>query len=404
MTGANGYLGRFLCLDWLERLAETGGTLICLARGADPVAARQRIEAAIDSGDAELSAHFRALADKHLEVFVGDVGAANLGLDTPTWNRLTQSVDLIVHVAAMVNHVLPYSQLFGPNVVGTAEIIKSAITKRLKPVNYISTVAVTALPDGSFVGEDVDVRVASPSRSLDSSYASGYATSKWAGEVLLREAHDLCELQVAVFRSDMILAHSRYSGQVNVTDMFTRLVLSLVATGIAPRSFYQLDADGNRQRAHYDGLPADFTAEAITTLGGRIAGTAKGFRTYNVLNTHDDGISLDTFVDWLVADGQKIDRIDDYGAWLTKFEAAMKALPENQRKYSVLPLLSAYARPAAPMPKTKMPAEKFRAAVQSAGIGNAKDVPHLDEALINKYVTDLQQLGLLEAPAGAYVA
>jgi len=32
----------------------------------------------------------------------------------------------------------------------------------------------------------------------------------------------------------MILAHSRYCGQVNVTDMFTRLVLSLVATGIAP--------------------------------------------------------------------------------------------------------------------------------------------------------------------------
>ena len=192
LTGANGYLGRFLCLEWLERLAQVDGTLICLARGADPIAARQRIEAAIDSGDAELSAHFRALADKHLEVLVGDVGAANLGVDVPTWNRLAQAVDLIVHVAAMVNHVLPYSQLFGPNVVGTAEIIKLAITKRLKPVDYISTVAVTALPDGSFVGEDVDVRAASPSRSLATSYAGGYATSKWAGEVLLREAHDLC--------------------------------------------------------------------------------------------------------------------------------------------------------------------------------------------------------------------
>ena len=58
LTGANGYLGRFLCLDWLQRLAETGGRLICLARGADPIAARHRIEAAIDSGDAELSAHY----------------------------------------------------------------------------------------------------------------------------------------------------------------------------------------------------------------------------------------------------------------------------------------------------------------------------------------------------------
>ncbi|WP_280446228.1 hypothetical protein, partial [Nocardia brasiliensis] len=38
---------------------------------------------------------------------------------------------------------------------------------------------------------------------------------------------------VAVFRSDMILAHSRFAGQLNVSDMFTRLVLSVLATGVA---------------------------------------------------------------------------------------------------------------------------------------------------------------------------
>lgn len=83
--------------------------------------------------------------------------------------------------------------------------------------------------------------------------------------------------------------------------MFTRLLLSIVATGLAPRSFYRLDADGNRQRAHYDGLPADFTADAVTTLG---AGATTGYHTYNVLNTHDDGISLDLIVDWLIESGR----------------------------------------------------------------------------------------------------
>ena len=297
------------------------------------------------------------------------------------------------------SHVLPYSQLFGPNVVGTAEIVKLAISKRLKPINYISTVAVTALPDGSFIGEDVDVRSASPSRSLDKSYASGYATSKWAGEVLLREAHDLCGVPVAVFRSDMILAHSQFAGQLNVPDMFTRLILSLVATGIAPRSFYALDASGNPRRAHYDGLPADFTAEAITTLGGR---TREGYHTYNVLNTHDDGVSLDTFVDWLIADGHKIERIDDYDQWLAGFTTAMKSLPDNQRKSSLLPLMSAYAKPGQPTQGTGIPAEKFRAAVRSAGIGSAGDVPHVTRALIDKYVADLERLGLLRTRAGAH--
>jgi fatty acid CoA ligase FadD9 len=36
-----------------------------------------------------------------------------------------------------------------------------------------------------------------------------------------------------------------------------RLLLSLVATGIASGSFCELDPDGKRQRAHYDGLAVD---------------------------------------------------------------------------------------------------------------------------------------------------
>ena len=104
-------------------------------------------------------------------------------------------------------------------------------------------------------------------RPVDDSYANGYGNSKWAGEVLLREANDLCGLPVSVFRCDMILADTTYAGQLNLPDMFTRMMFSLVATGIAPKSFYELDAEGNRQAAHYDGLPVEFIAEAIDTLG-----------------------------------------------------------------------------------------------------------------------------------------
>ena len=100
----------------------------------------------------------------------------------------------------------------------------------------------------SAFAEDADIREISPTRTVDGSFANGYGNSKWAGEVLLREAHDLCGLPVAVFRSGMIMADPTYAGQLNVSDMVTRMVLSMVATGLAPASFYQLDADGNRQR------------------------------------------------------------------------------------------------------------------------------------------------------------
>jgi fatty acid CoA ligase FadD9 len=405
LTGANGYLGRFLTLEWLERLAETGGRLICIVRGTDADAAAKRLEDVFQSGDSQLIQRFRDLAADHLEVIAGDIGEPNLGLDQATWRRLAQSVDLIVHSAALVNHVLPYEQLFGPNVVGTAELIRLAITTRIKPVIYMSTVAVAMSVGKSAPAnfeEDGDIRTVSPVRPVDASYANGYANSKWAGEVLLREAYDLCGVPVAVFRSDMILAHSRYAGQLNVPDAFTRLIFSLLATGIAPFSFYETDDRGNRADAHYDGLPADFVAEAVTTLGEQTATEATKdaknfavFRSFDVMNPHDDGISQDVFVDWLIDAGNDIQRIDGYDEWLGRFETALRALPDKQRQQSVLPLLDAYRKPQKPLCGAPAPTDEFRGAVRAAKIGADKDIPHLSAALIDKYVSDLELLGLV---------
>ncbi|MBF6339092.1 carboxylic acid reductase [Nocardia abscessus] len=392
LTGANGYLGRFLCLEWLRRMHDSGGTLVCLVRGSDADAARKRLDSAFDSGDPTLIQEYRELAAAHLEVIPGDIGEPNLGLDDQTWRRLAERVDLIVHPAALVNHVLPYRQLFGPNVVGTAELIRLALTTRLKPFTYLSTVAVASQIDPAVFTEDGDIRAISPVRAVDDSYANGYGNSKWAGEVLLREANDLCGLPVAVFRSDMILADSRYAGQLNVPDMFTRLLLSLMATGIAPFSFYRTDADGKRSRAHYDGLPVDFTAAAITVLG---AAAETGFRSFDVLNPHDDGRSLDEFVEWLIAAGHRIERIADYDEWFTRFETALRTLPERQRQASVLPLLHAYRRPAPPVRGSVLSADKFRAAVGAVKIGVDHDIPQISQHLIEKYATDLKLRGLL---------
>ncbi|MBF6413996.1 carboxylic acid reductase [Nocardia cyriacigeorgica] len=389
ITGANGYLGRWLCLRWLERMAAVGGRVLCVVRGKDIDSARRRLEAAFDSGDPELLRRYRELARDHLEVIAGDISAPRLGLGEAAWQELARRVDRIVHCAALVNHVLPYAQLFGPNVVGTAEMIRLALTHRLKPVTYLSTVAVAADVDRTVFTEGGDIRAGSPVRGNGAGYATGYGNSKWAGEVLLREAHDLCGLPVAVFRSDMVLAHPHYRGQLNVPDMFTRLLIGLAATGVAPASFYR---GGRGARAHYDGLPADFTAEAITVLGGAVDG---GHHSFHVLNPHDDGISLDTVVDWLIAAGVAIERVDDYAEWLARFEAALRALPEPQRSASVLPLLHAFARPAPAIAGSAIPATEFRAAVRAAELGADADIPHLSAELITKYVGDLRLHGLI---------
>nr|WP_245836121.1 non-ribosomal peptide synthetase [Mycobacterium rhizamassiliense] len=398
LTGATGFLGRYLVLEWLRRMELTNGTVICLVRADSDEQARARLDKTFDSGDPELLRLYEELAEDHLRVVAGDKAEPNLGLDEQSWQALADTVDLIVDSAALVNGVLPYSELFVPNVVGTAELIRIALTTKLKSFVYVSTANVGDRVEPSAFTEDADVRDISPTRVNDGSYVNGYGNSKWAGEVLLREANDLCGLPVGVFRCDMILADTSFAGQLNMSDMFTRMVLSLLATGVAPASFYLRDDEGNRQRAHFDGLPVEFVAEAIATLGVEAVG---GFETYHVMNPHDDGIGFDEFVDWVMGAGYPVERIDDFGEWLEQFETRLRALPDRLRRQSVLQVLElrlhnlTHVDAFTPTNGSFASTDRFRAAVQDAKIGADHDIPHVTAPVILKYVTDLQLLGLL---------
>ncbi|MDQ0930745.1 fatty acid CoA ligase FadD9 [Streptomyces turgidiscabies] len=381
LTGASGYLGRFLVLEWLERLEPAGGKLTVLVRGKDAGAARKRLTDAFgeDSEPARLLS--TAHDEQRLEVLAGDIAEPSLGLTATDWDRLAEEVDLIVHAGAMVNHVLPYQHLFEANVVGTAELVRLALTTRLKSFTFLSSVAVAHALPGTPLDEDSDIREALPAQPVDDGYAGGYATSKWAGEVLLREAHDRCGLPVTVFRSNMILAHRRYAGQLNVPDMFSRLLYSILATGVAPRSFYQGESPA---RAHYDGLPVDFTAEAVVTLGSNTSGC----HTFSLVNPHDDGVSLDTFVTWLIEDGHPIERIPSYDDWLLRLESALRALPEERRRHSVLPLLHGFREPEPVVAGSALPSKRFQTAIHGGG----QEIPQLSVELIRRYAADLGAL------------
>jgi fatty acid CoA ligase FadD9 len=176
--------------------------------------------------------------------------------------------------------------------------------------------------------------------------------------------------------------------QLNVPDIFTRLLLSVLLTGIAPESFY-LDGE---PRPHYDGLPVDFIASATTRFGAHVT---PGFHTYNVVNPHDDGISMDTFIDWLDEEGYPIQRVADYDDWIMRLETAMRALPDNIRQHTLTNLVTAFCAPGVPVRGSAFSADRFRLAVQATDTGTRRDIPHVSRGLILKYATDLQELGLI---------
>jgi fatty acid CoA ligase FadD9 len=172
--------------------------------------------------------------------------------------------------------------------------------------------------------------------------------------------------------------------------MFTRMLYSIATTELAPASFYEPGPDGKRAHAHYDGLPVDFIAGAMIGIGAR---GQPGIHTYNVVNHHhDDGISLDSVVDWIESAGYAVERVRDHAGWLKRFETKLNALTEAQRQHSSIAILGMFKQPY-PASEAPIGCEHFIAAVRELPIG--PDVPHLDEAYIHKYLDDMRRLGLL---------
>lgn len=387
LTGANGFLGRFVCLAWLEKLAAINGTVICLIRATDNASARSRLDKVFSGLDLDLESRYNKLAADHLEVVAGEVGEERMGLGKDDYRRLAQRVDRVVHVAALVNHRFSYADLFGSNVLGTAEIIRFSLTASKKSIDFISSIAVYPLLDTREVSnEDSPL---SDTIILSDEYASGYGASKWAGEHLLQQAHRQYGLAVNVFRGDMMLPHQLYKGQANTADMFIRLIYSIIHTGLAPYSFFPLSDDGTKVSAHYDGLPVDIVAQCV--VGADNSQTE--YRTYNIENYHrNDGISLDSFVDWVEAAGYPVSRNMDYQAWFKAFKQAHGQLAENQQQHSVLEIIDAFSTPQS-TEMGPMECDRFRQLVD--GLLSGSELPHLSQSYIKKCLQDMSVLNLI---------
>lgn len=74
-----------------------------------------------------------------------------------------------------------------------------------------------------------------------------------------------------------------------------------------------------------------------------------------------------------------------------RFETAMGALPERQRAQSVLTVLDVYREPMLAIAGSPVPGAQFQSAVEHSG----RAIPHVSQQLIEKYLADLAQIGVL---------
>ncbi|BDA45159.1 Carboxylic acid reductase [Coccomyxa sp. Obi] len=392
LTGANGFLGRFLLLQLLERVADkANGRVIAVVRGSSDENAAQRLRTAYESVDADLMDTFDALSSGRLTVYAGDLAKPQFGLEDAVWAQLSSEVDTILHNGALVNHAFTYEQLFEPNVLGSVEVMRLALNQRKKALGFLSTVGVVAgLDHPEAVLESEDGPSLCSEHPGDGGYAVGYGCSKWAVEVLLKELHEAHGIPVTMFRCGMILSHSRFVGQINPTDFFTRLLCSIVYTGMAPKTFYA-EPRGNQE--HFDGLPVDFVSKIITTTA---LAERSGISTYHVVNPHwDDKVSLDAIVNWVESSGYKLQRFEDYGEWFRKFKVSLENLERPLQANSSLPIIHQWEKPLSQTPDLKFDAAQLRKKAQEL---TKKDIPSLDEAFVRQNLRHLAALKLISPP------
>ncbi|KTD50907.1 thioester reductase domain-containing protein [Legionella quateirensis] len=393
LTGANGYLGRFLALALLERLSINGGTLICFVRAQDDIQARDRMLHCFQHSESTLKDRFSQLAQKHLIVYAADLTSPNFGLSDEIYNLLATEVDMVLHNGALVNHVFSYEQLFETNVMGTVEVIRFAIKNKLKRISFISSVAVSrGLHDRSIILETEDIRKQWPIRYNGRSYAEGYATSKWAGEVLLKNFSEEFNLPVHIFRCGMILAHSTYSGEINAEDFFTRLIAGLIITGIAPDSFYQV-ANEKSLKPSFDGLPVDFIANIIAD---DVLIAATGHATYLVTNPKgNSSVNFDVIINWIEQLGYKLERIEHYEEWYHEFTKRLERLTGIKNKYSPLHIIYKWEKPGDIEQETKLDNSQFCNLVK---LRSNSDLPSINKAFIYKCLMDMYTLKIIDLP------
>lgn len=291
LTGATGYLGSHLLATLLRH---TTWRVACLVRAPNVAEGLARLrQAAIDKGAPDWPAH----AEARLRVYCGAVDEAHLGLDPVRYAELATQVDYILHNASMINLMDPLRQLFPTNVQGVANIIGLASHSRVKPIAYISTIAIHhALPEDAPepVAETVDI---ADWKGLSLTYEQ----SKIMAETLLRQAR-AAGVPVNILRPSTITWAQQAQPFIN-DDAFLKFYRACLSVQAYPHASLQVNM-----------VPVDWVAQAVLTV---LRDAPLANHTWHLVSS--SSVPVNTIYQWLNQLGSHLEPLsfDDWKHRLT---------------------------------------------------------------------------------------
>ncbi|BAY62992.1 polyketide synthase thioester reductase subunit HglB [Calothrix brevissima NIES-22] len=283
LTGGTGYLGAFIIKELLE---QTNADIYCLVRAANPQEGKSKLEKNLQS-----YAIWDEKYKSRIVPVVGDLALPLLGMGAEQFQILAANIDTIYHSGALLNYVYPYAPLKAANVLGTQEVLRLASQIKLKPVHYVSSVAVFESPAyaGKVVKEQDDF-------NHWEGIFLGYSQTKWVAEKLVKIARDR-GLPVTIHRPPLISGDSQ-TGICNTHDFINLMVKGCLQMGYFPDVEYMMDMS-----------PVDYVSKAIVYLSMQPSSIGKAFHLQ-----HPQPAPLSTLIKWVQSFGYPVKAIP-YEQW-----------------------------------------------------------------------------------------
>jgi amino acid adenylation domain-containing protein/thioester reductase-like protein len=309
LTGATGFLGRWLLRGLLE---DSKGPIHCLVRA-------QTVEEGLSRLFNALSTTGQVKKDwtRRIVPWCGNLEAEYWGLANSSWKRLALATDRIIHSAARVHLSEPYELLKAINLGGTQTAVQLQATGRKKTLNYISTLSV-------FVGSDRNQGLALESDDLSQTRQlyGGYAQSKWASEVWLRNVAAQAG-PIQIFRLGLVCGDTQ-SGWFPEKDWFQWMTQGLVYLGCLPADL--------KQDWALDLTPVDFAAKAILGISKK---PQTGLNTFHIANP--EPLLLGNWIKAILNHGVHLEFLPRQ-EWLMRMQAALQSCTGPEKAASLLAL------------------------------------------------------------------
>ncbi len=230
VTGATGFIGRFLVANLLER-----GKPVCVLvrKGSEKKLAAMRTRWGAD--------------EKQVIGVHGDLAAPDLGVAAADSRRLKGKVDHFFHLAAIYDISASAEDQQLANVEGTRNAVRFAGTIGARCFHHVSSIAAAGLYDGMF-REDMFEEA----EDLDHPYLK----TKHDSEAVARRE---CKVPLRIYRPSMVIGHSK-TGEIDKIDgpyYFFKTLQKL--REVLPPWMPMIGIEGGRMNL----VPVDFVADAL---------------------------------------------------------------------------------------------------------------------------------------------